>query len=336
MAFMQPKHSHTGPIVPENKRVEIIGITAEEVGQASELRKLRKVDNSVAFGAYTVQKGSRVLEVVLPNEQPVHVKRGRLGAPQSDGPKQRRMVGYIRVGILWSPVEFVEETKRIHVHPFDLQDFLTDELKQVVFRTLSSPPSVTIARGNQEVERWEAIIEQTKEEEAAIHGKLCEGAQKMLQNAKLLFLKRLLSEIGWEDTGLVGDLLSGMPIVGEIPNSNVFSPHDSKATTSVKVLARAARDRKKELLSSMGPSSPDLDKATKESTMKEIKAGTMLGPYEVSEVDHTMGFGYQRGASASSRARSSAPSLRSRPPSTVQSTVTASAGTTQRRTSGKR
>ena len=90
---------------------------------------------------------------------------------------------------------------------------------------------------------------------------------------------------------LVPDLVKGMPIVGDIPLSNVFPARDViPEPVALESLMRDARGLRARLLRSVGPSGDSsIDEAIWQGSMKEVEQGTMLGPLSLEEAEVRFG-----------------------------------------------
>ena len=66
---------------------------------------------------------------------------------------------FVNAALPWSPQEFVAAAQAVQTHPFDEETFMPDELKRVVFDTLTLGADAILERQALELDKWVALIE---------------------------------------------------------------------------------------------------------------------------------------------------------------------------------
>ena len=147
-------------------------------------------------------------------------------------------------------------------------------------------PDDLAAERDAELSRWESLAAEMK-----LHQHLAVGPRFVMQGKRLLLLKHLLLEIDWSYVDLLIDLVRGMPLVGNIPDSGgVFTPRVIPAEILVDALMRVATAWRTRLVQAMGPSSDlNADAALTRKTYDEVVLGNLHGPFTEAEMQARVG-----------------------------------------------
>ena len=277
-AFVQPKFSAFGAIIPEFRQHKLVRLSSEaDLHEANRLMKRRRLDSGATLAGFCLPPKARILDVVSAPQ----------GVGVSGGPSpvsgESNGLGFAKAGLPWSPQEFFEAAKCIKRHPYDECDDIGDDIKIAVSSIVSLGPKGTEGYRLEELKRWERLRDSLADKEKALHARLQEGPARVLRNANLLLFQQLLKEIDYPDTELINDLVSGFPIVGNIPKSNCFKPQQPSPSLTVDELLKEAKSRRASLMSSLRPGDPVFDQAILEGTRKEFARGTMRGPFSEEE-----------------------------------------------------
>eukprot|EP00971_Amphidinium_carterae_P220259 4372677-Amphidinium_carterae.1 len=117
-------------------------------------------------------------------------------------------------------------------HPFFLLgQVVPDDVLLALLELLTSPRFVDSVRA--ELDRWRRLSRSLAQRTRSVRASLRPGPARILEGVDFLLFSALLKELDWDDTGLVTDLLVGMPVAGAIPLSHVFPAQTPPPATSV-------------------------------------------------------------------------------------------------------
>lgn len=126
------------------------------------------------------------------------------------------------------------------------------------------------------------------------HEKLASGTAKRLgRKPRTAFMELLQRMYDIEDKAVPKLCLTGMPIIGEALESPFFSEWRVPAAVTVAEFLQTTRRRRADAMSRVAYMAklggPDLSRAIYEKTRKEVKQGTMDGPWTVEEMENKYG-----------------------------------------------
>ena len=126
------------------------------------------------------------------------------------------------------------------------------------------------------------------------HEKLASGTAKRLgRKPRTAFMELLQRMYDIEDKAVPKLCLTGMPIIGEALESPFFSEWGVPAAVTVAEFLQTTRRRRADAMSRVAYMAklggPDLSRAIYEKTRKEVKQGTMDGPWTVEEMENKYG-----------------------------------------------
>ena len=109
---------------------------------------------------------------------------------------------------------------------------------------------------------------------------------KILTQKRLQLLDEIISEEGYDDVSLARDIKDGFDLVGVAPTSGILPGKVVPASLHPDDLCAGASRANEALKTSLGSCGDDeLDKELWEKTMKEVRAGWLIGPLEWDDLD---------------------------------------------------
>ena len=79
-----------------------------------------------------------------------------------------------------------------------------------------------------------------EQSEAELHSRLHPDVQTVVAGKKLLLLIRILEDIGYDDVDAARSMITGFPIVGQLPDSLAFPEHAAPPRDTVRELIEHA------------------------------------------------------------------------------------------------
>jgi hypothetical protein len=194
---------------------------------------------------------------------------------------------------LQDPSKHMEEALKLS-HPFTLGNVLKPDHREA----LDSMPALetnALRDRMKTLAEWKVLA--TSSATAALqseHEKLaCECAVRLGRKPRTALMEFLGMRYSLEDTAVPKLCLTGMPIVGKALESPFFHSYQVPATITVSELLSSAPRRRAGTLKRvklMGRTGgAEMAKAIWKKTMKEVKAGTMSGPYTLEEMEKKHG-----------------------------------------------
>eukprot|EP00435_Cladocopium_sp_Y103_P056535 s954_g19.t1 len=160
-------------------------------------------------------------------------------ASASQDPKGLCGKGHVKVGIHFSPEEFMQEATRLQ-HPTEQQSIFPKEMRNVAeYLTRESIYHVARTR-TEEVRRWTLLASDMQAKEEELKSKLSTRISDVLRDKRLCVFEKLIMDSGHEDTSLVKDLSSGFDLTGTLPMSHAFEQRFKPASMSCEDLRKMA------------------------------------------------------------------------------------------------
>ena len=164
-------------------------------------------------------------------------------------------------------------------HPVEAASALEPPLARAVFDLLTLGPKVVKARRASALERLRALAQQLAPAEERLHAQLVGEVRAVLKGKRLLLLKRLLDEVGYQDPTLFTELCQGFRLTGQLPSTPEFPQTKLRAATlSRDQLWSTARWAQAVALAHQGSNDCLVDKAVYEATTDERDKGWLTGP----------------------------------------------------------
>eukprot|EP00973_Karenia_brevis_P063730 8858656-Karenia_brevis.AAC.1 len=129
----------------------------------------------------------------------------------------------LKVGIPWTPDDFLGKAVQC-IHPFDDLRQVKDEIGRAVFNALIEGPSATARRRNSMLLYYRQRERELRKKEDELHARMDDDVAKIMRSKRLLLFKEVMSDAGYIDKELFGDLVGGFPIIGVMSDSGNFEP----------------------------------------------------------------------------------------------------------------
>ena len=131
------------------------------------------------------------------------------------------------------------------------------------------------------------------ERQACLESQAAENARQLLLKPRVALMEKLGNILGVEDPGVPLLCVKGMTIVGPALTSPFFTDFPVPASLSVRELVATSISRRMQTarrIEKMGrDSEPKMAEAIYNKTIKEVKAGTMSGPFTEEELNNKFG-----------------------------------------------
>ena len=186
------------------------------------------------------------------------------------------------------PIRHLEKALLLE-HPFSKETVLKEDHAQVLSRA-TRIPSLGVQQRLQTLGEWKQLAQSsTIRLEQEKHEKLAsECSKKLGRKPRTALMEYLGRRYNIEDLQVPILCLSGMPIIGSALESPFFSSYHVPASITVQELVKSAPMRRNKILGRvrlMGlQGGKDLASAIWEKTLKEVRKGTMAGPYSEDEI----------------------------------------------------
>ena len=182
-------------------------------------------------------------------------------------------------GAVWSPEQFLRQACSV-THPFDSFSGVPKVVGQACDDVANMKFEDIVNFRCSKLGAWLKLAAELKSEEAALKSSMSSSRRKILESKRLLLMKKVILDEGYEDVGLADDLLSGFSLVGDVPKSHVLPHKMSPSTLSTTDLqSNAAKANKALRFMTRSSGDQDLDQKLWERTQVELQRGWLLGPY---------------------------------------------------------
>ena len=247
---------------------EIRGI-GEEASSASN-------NSSKAKGPQATESLPNRLAAVKAGKQPSFGKRTQL---IPDG-LQNQMLHLERAVCLTHPFEGLEALKHDHQEAIEFGRRSPIECNKTRLRSLAQLRLLS----------KDHLIQKRQEE---LESSASKNAKQLKLRPRVALMEHLSRLLRIEDTGVPILCIRGMTIVGPALESPFFEDFPIPPSITIKELVSTARGRRGLMvrrIERMGrDSDPELSKSIYAKTLKEVKAGTMSGPFSEEELDLNIG-----------------------------------------------
>ena len=249
---------------------------------SEEVKKLHLVPSSQATG-----ETPRVLPVQA-EELPSRLAAVKSGKQPSFGKRSQLIPDGIK-----DPLEHLSKAVGLE-HPFDGLEALKDDHQRALDFARRPPLESNKERLRKLAQlrvlaRDDDILKRQEQMESVASM----NAAQLKLRPRVALLEALGRILDIEDQGVPLLCVKGMTIVGPALTSPFFTDFSVPSSISIKELVSTARERRERTtrrIERMGRDSDgDLARAIYAKTLKEVKAGTMSGPYSVEEIDQKFG-----------------------------------------------
>ena len=187
-----------------------------------------------------------------------------------------------------SPMQFLQNARDL-THPFDRPVRLSPTTARSICKLASLGPTQVTELRKSTIGWYRQRAEQLSVAESALHSKLSSRVETVVKDKRVLLFKEMLSDINYDDMGVVDLLTMGVKVVGTLPKIGIWRPDDRRAKITVKAALHGAADAKKELRRNTPGKWSDIDQALVDCTYKEVEDGHLLGPFTEADIDKRLG-----------------------------------------------
>ena len=216
------------------------------------------------------------------------LQHGELDGEGSD-PEPGKQEETQAFGIYHTPSQFISRALLVQ-HPFDSRFSVEDVTRRNLFDMLTKGQSY-VGKARLEFARMIAVL--SKElacEESRFQASLPEHVQVVVKGKRILLYKHLLKHFGCPDLELA-ELMTGTDLVGVATKSPFFETKLVPASTTPEFALLSSRWQRKKLEAvDIHESDPELAKVLWETTLQEVDAGFLQGPFhDLQQVKSVLG-----------------------------------------------
>ena len=150
------------------------------------------------------------------------------------------------LGVRWSPEQFLKQACMVK-HPFDSFSGLPSVVQSACDDLAKMSMADMVNLRCSKLGSWLKLAAQLKDDEAALKSSMGEGRRGILKSKRLLLMKHIIQQEGYDDVSLADDMINGFSLVGEVPRSNVLPHKTSPACLSTSDLKSNANRANKAL-----------------------------------------------------------------------------------------
>lgn len=187
-------------------------------------------------------------------------------------------------GVRWTPEQFLQQACNVK-HPFDSFCGLPEVVKTACEYVADMRTVDLVNFRCSKLGSWLQMAGKLKSEEEKLKAGMAATRRRILDSKRLLLMKHIIEQEGYEDTSLADDLMTGFSLVGDVPRSNVLPQKMTPASMSTQDL-KSNSQRANKALRFMTRSSGDseLDQKLWERTQLEVQRGWLVGPLSWEEL----------------------------------------------------
>ena len=187
-------------------------------------------------------------------------------------------------GVRWTPEQFLQQACNVK-HPFDSFSGLPEVVKTACEYVADMRTVDLVNFRCSKLGSWLQLAGKLKSEEEKLKAGMAATRRRILDSKRLLLMKHIIEQEGYEDTSLADDLMTGFSLVGDVPKSNVLPQKMTPASMSTQDLQSNSQRANKALrfmTRSIGDS--ELDQKLWERTQLEVQRGWLVGPLSWEEL----------------------------------------------------
>ncbi|CAE6957791.1 ANKRD50 [Symbiodinium sp. CCMP2592] len=185
----------------------------------------------------------------------------------------------LRVGIPWDPIEFIAKAGKIG-HPYHKLSKCNKDLRDLVHDLVHKPGPVRSQRKNY-IEKWARRAKELEPEETKLKAGMSDHRRKTLQPKRILLFEEMLRDIGYDDMGVVQELIDGATLTGDIPITGVLDTKLKPARLDTEQLIGMSDEIRQQIRVKTGSSGDkEIDQLLWDKTMEEVQSGYLSGPYD--------------------------------------------------------
>ena len=195
----------------------------------------------------------------------------------------------VTVGVYFGPEEFVAAAERCR-HPFEALVLPAPLETSIRFR-MTAPLKHIVATRHDALKFWLGRASALVRREVQLHGALHQEVKSILSDKRVLVFSEMLDHLGFpRRADLIHFMVSGFPVVGAYPRTDIFPAAERKAIYAPEDLWRLSRRLRKDLAAVPGGSrEPALDEEVWATSLEEVRRGWLLEPTDEETLDRTLG-----------------------------------------------
>ncbi|CAE7522105.1 unnamed protein product, partial [Symbiodinium necroappetens] len=229
-----------------------------------------------------VQKGMKILrEVSFQGEKSGDVQ-------DFSGKVEPSPADLVKVGIYHTPSEHVAEAMELE-HPFDVNHAVSPITVEAIDFLMSSSPEQVVLHRKLALLKLQLLIKRTEKEEAALHDSMPPSVAKVMRGKKLVALRILLEQEGYDDMESLRFLSEGVKVMGSEPHPPCFDKKVKPATLTEMDLRETAEARRRAITGSSTRDDSCKASILQEVTQEEVNLGFLDGPYSAEEISNLVG-----------------------------------------------
>ncbi|CAE7326327.1 unnamed protein product, partial [Symbiodinium sp. CCMP2456] len=278
------------PLIPEFKHV--ITVAADAV--TKDMKVLREVsfqgefagDHRLAVAGDSSLANKDFDKEVEPPSGVVTL--GASPSPPSGSSRDPPQGKSVKVGVYHSPSDFCEMAKNLQ-HPFDYMHPVASITKEAVDFLMNSSPEQVALHRKLALLKLQLIIKRSEKEEERLHASMEAPVAKVMKGKKIVALRTLLEQEGYDDLAAVDFLSNGVGVLGSEEHPSCFEKKVKPATLTEECLRETARARREAIIADEGRCDKVKAKLLQEVTQEEAKLGFLDGPYSAEEITNLVG-----------------------------------------------
>ena len=187
-------------------------------------------------------------------------------------------------GVPWSEQQFIEQMVRFG-HPMNLQSNLPEALRDTLEIYNSMDAQQRMAYRANKLGFWLKRLLELKNQENTLKQSLDPEVAQVLQTKNILLWKDMLKSNQYSDMEVVSEFMSGSMLVGCVERTGLWPAKFQPAAIGVEELHQVAIKERTLFQQQFGQGNQEqyLDEVWAK-TLDEVKAGALVGPFDLSEI----------------------------------------------------
>ena len=192
--------------------------------------------------------------------------------------KQQTLAGKIKVGYFHTPKQFVSLSRKVN-HPMDSTEHLEEPTLFSLKFNLTYPTHLVQIERKKNILQAKILLKKLESEEVEMHKNFPTCLKKVLEGKKLLLWRELLKKYHYDDMGVVGFMLKGVPLVGAHDAPSCYPELLKPASMTQSDLESTSAWRRKAMLARVPVVDPSHIDHLIETTNEELSLGFLEGPF---------------------------------------------------------
>ena len=194
--------------------------------------------------------------------------------------------GFAMLGLPREPLAFLSAASEL-VHPVERAGQVSSAIAAAVASHRELTPLDLLKARQQFFRQALETIKNLSAREAQLHENMPSHLAKVMRGKRLLFLDKLLTDIGHPDDTLFNNLSKGFPLFGWLTKTGLFPESWCPPALHPSELLRVARKQNHWVLNSSqrGSHQLEIDEAVWRTTMDEVNKGWAEGPFSLVEAE---------------------------------------------------